>query len=339
MNQQRLFRQEAIDSRKNNHYGVISINTPVQYTVLIVGCLMLVIGLFLFLIMADFSDKFIVKGYLESSKGVSNVYPNKSGFIEKCYIKQGDKVKKGARLFLINTSYDGSDRARLDAVLRELLKHKQSIDEELVDKAKNLETLKQLLVKKYIPMSTYNDKHDEWQALQRQKNRISVEIINFKHSKAYVIRAPIGGDISSVMVQEGQYTNRTKPLMKILPEGADLLAKLYIPVRHSGFLEATDHVIVRYDAYPYIRFGTSRAKIINISQSVLIDKEEEKPLRIGQPYYSVSASLEHQFVKVYGRNRSLQHGMTISAIIVGSKRKVWQWVLDPLYSFYGGMFS
>ena len=165
-----------------------------------------------------------------------------------------------------------------------------------------------------------------------------MDIINYKHDKSYVIRAPIDGIISSVSFHEGQYTNLTKPLMKILPSHADLMAELFIPVKQSGFLHRRNQVIIRYDAYPYARFGASKAHIIDISRSILTDEEEDKPIRIGQPYYKVTALLDKQFVTVYGKDKKIQHGMTISAVIVGSKRKMWQWILDPLYSFYGGVF-
>jgi membrane fusion protein len=48
--------------------------------------------------------------------------------------------------------------------------------------------------------------------------------------------------------------------------------------------------------------------------------------------------LDNQFITLYGKNKKIQHGMTISAVIVGAKRKIWQWVLDPIYSFSGGVF-
>ena len=135
-----------------------------------------------------------------------------------------------------------------------------------------------------------------------------------------------------------QYTNLSKPLLKILPSHADLMASLFVPVKHSGFLHHKNKVIIRYDAYPNARFGSSIAEINEINRSIMTDEEEDKPIRIGEPYYKVTATLDKQVVSVYGATKNIQQGMTISAVIVGSKRKIWQWILDPLYSFYGGVF-
>ena len=96
-------------------------------------------------------------------------------------------------------------------------------------------------------------------------------------------------------------------------------------------------MIIRYDAFPYARFGGVGAYIDGISQSILTDVEEDKPIRIGEPYYKVTARLEQQFVRVYGQQKHMRHGMTVTAVIVGSRRKLWQWILDPIYSFSGGL--
>lgn len=338
MNGKVLFRPEVFESRRNRNYGSVLVNTPVHYTVLTVFFSVLVGLVFLFLMFGEFSEKFIVKGYLESTKGIARVYPSKNGVIAKCYIKQGDKIKKGDKLFLINTSDEELGKKKQHDVLTQLEKKKKSLEEELKHKKKHLQALKPLLIKKYIPLATYHAKHDELVAIESQINGVDIEILNYKHNKSYVIRSPIEGIISSVIYQEGQSTNLTKPLMKILPSHADLIAELFIPVRQSGFLRHNNQVIIHYDAYPYARFGASKASIQQISRSILTDDEEEKPIRVGEPYYKISALLDKQFITVYGKDKKIQHGMTISAVIVGSKRKIWQWILDPLYSFYGGVF-
>ena len=337
MNEPGLFRQEALDSHRNKHYGGVLINTPVTYTVLTMGISLLVFFVFLFLLLGEFSEKFIVSGYLESTKGVARVYPRKNGVIAKKFIKQGDEVKKGDKLFLMDTSYNGLDKKNHQGVLVQLQKKKTSIEQQIVDIKRHVEALKPLLEKKYIPLAIYNEQHDKLVALELQKNSMDVEILNYKRGQSYFIRSPIDGIVSSVIYQEGQYPNVAKPMAKILPINAELMAELFVPVGQSGFLRHDNKIIIRYDAYPYTRFGAATATIDNIGQSVLTDEEEDKPIRIGQPYYKVSALLDTQFVMLYGKQKSIQHGMTVSAVIVGSRRKIWQWIFDPLYSFYGNM--
>jgi membrane fusion protein len=42
---------------------------------------------------------------------------------------------------------------------------------------------------------------------------------------------------------------------------------------------------------------------------------------------------------LYGKKENLSHGMTLTAVITGEKKKIWQWVFDPIYSYYGDAFS
>ena len=337
MNEKRLFRAEVVDGRRNRNFGSVSINTPLNYTMVSFFLLMMLVLVFLFLSFGAFSEKFIVKGYLESTKGLARVYPQKNGVIETCFIQQGEEVKQGDKLFLITTSYDDFGKKGLHGVPAKLEKKRHSIEAEIRYQKAHLKALKPLLVKQYISRTTYHEQHDRWVALQHELNNVEVELMNVKHDKSYVVRSPIDGIISSMFYHEGQYTNVIKPLMNILPLHADLMAELFIPVSQAGFLHQNDNVIIRYDAFPYARFGTSNAIIQSISRSVETDEDEKKPIRIGQPYYKVSALLAHQGIQVYGKERAIQQGMTLTAVIVGARRKVWQWMIDPLYSFYGGM--
>ncbi|MDP1602224.1 MAG: HlyD family efflux transporter periplasmic adaptor subunit [Legionella sp.] len=332
-----LFRKEVIESKKNLNYGTVSINTPAHYLFVTVGFSLLVTLIILFLIFGEYSEKFIVTGFLNSSKGIVRVYANKSGVITRSHVNQGAHVKKGEPLFLIDTSYDGLKENNAHEVLAQLQKRMKIIEKEILYKTAELHALKPLLQKKFIPLTAYHEKHEEIVALENNKNLIDMDIIKYKQESAYLIRSPVNGIVSSVSYKEGQYTNLSKPLIKILPDNANLIAELFVPVNHSGFLNKDNKIIIRYDAYPYERFGTYKAAIKTISESILTDEEEEKPVTIGQPYYKVTAQLDSQFVTLYGAPKKVQHGMTITAVIVGSRRKIWQWILDPLYSFYGGL--
>ncbi|AHE66205.1 HlyD family efflux transporter periplasmic adaptor subunit [Legionella oakridgensis] len=187
-------------------------------------------------------------------------------------------------------------------------------------------------------MTVYNKNKSELVELKNKKNIIDMDIIKHKQKDSYVIYSPIDGIISSVMYKNGQYVDIHKPLLKIAPCNSDLVAELFIPIKKSGFLNKDNKIIIRYDAYPYERFGSYKATVKEISQSIMMDNEEEKPILIGEPYYKIIAKLDKQYVMIYGKEKKLQHGMTISAVIVGQKKKIWQWVLDPLYSYYGTLF-
>jgi membrane fusion protein len=332
-----LFRREVSDNKRHKNYGSVFINIPTNYAVLSVGFSLLTLGIILLFIFAEVSEKFIVKGYLNSNKGVVRVYPNKLGIIIKQYVKQGDTVKKGDPLFLIDTSYDGLANTKHPGILDQLTKRRDSLAHEIHIKLAYIQELKKLLKKKYIPLTTYTEKHEELVSLKNNMHMLDSEIIRYKQELSYIMRAPSDGTVSSLMYTLGQYVNPAKSMLKILPDNAELVVELFIPIQESGFIIKDNKVIIRYDAYPYQRFGSYQAVIQTISQSILTDQEEDKPLSIGQPYYKVVAHLDKQFVTLYGADKKLQQDMTVTAVIVGAKRKIWQWVLDPIFSYYGDL--
>nr|HAT8713924.1 HlyD family efflux transporter periplasmic adaptor subunit [Legionella jordanis] len=337
MDNPQLFRPEVMRNRLQQMFGTVSINIPPRYFIVSTGFACLACLVILFFIFAEFSERFVVLGYINSSQAAAQVYPRTNGIIVKSYHKQGDRIQKGEKLFLIDTSYSGYGHEKQD-VGEQLRRGKQVLEKEIVHKKQQLKQFKRLLFKKYISLMEYNQKQDELRELENKKNLAEVELIRYRQSRTYTIRSPIDGTISTVLFKTGQYSNASKPLLKILPADSSLVAELYIPARQAGFLQNNKKVIIRYDAYPYERFGSYSATVKTISQSILTDEEEEKPIRIGEPYYKITANLDSPMVVLYGRKKPIQHGMTLSAVIVGSKRKVWQWVLDPLYSFYGTLF-
>ena len=88
---------------------------------------------------------------------------------------------------------------------------------------------------------------------------------------------------------------------------------------------------MHYDAYPHEHFGSYKATIKEISRSITTDKEEENPISVGEPYYKVTAALEVKELNQHALKLRLQQGMTLRAVIVGAKRKLWQWLFKPLF--------
>ncbi len=332
-----LFRQEVLENRKHRHFGTVSLYTPKRYVFGIVGFSLLIFMGLTGVLMGHFSEKFIVRGLLESTQPESRVYPHRQGVIGRAFVKQGDLVKKGDPLFLIDTSSLGwKASSQQEALSRKELK---SLDQAIAARKDHLQALQPLLEKKYIARAIIQEEQAVLMALEHQKNTMAVSLLDHQQEASTVIQAPMKGMISSVMVQEGQTAHLEKPLLSIIPNPAIFLAKLYVPARQAGLINKQVPIVIRYDAYPYTRFGAVEATIEGMSRSVLTDEDEEKPIRVGEPYYTLTAKLDKQFVIIYGKKTKLQHGMSMTAVIRGSKRRVWQWIFDPVYSLYGGLFS
>jgi membrane fusion protein len=148
-----------------------------------------------------------------------------------------------------------------------------------------------------------------------------------------LVRAPLAGLIANRLIEPGQAVQAGQPLMSLLPKGSRLQAQLLVPSAAVGFIEPGDSVLLRYQAYPYQKFGHHRGKVIRVSRSAITPAGGES--RSAEPYYRVLVALEEQSITAYGKQEPLRPGMRLDADILGERRKLYEWVLEPLYSLRG----
>ena len=133
-----------------------------------------------------------------------------------------------------------------------------------------------------------------------------------------------------------------QPLLSLLPQGSELQAQLLVPSRAIGFIEPGDKVLLRYQAYPYQKFGQSKGRVLRISRSAINPLESTAfsgNASGSEPLYRVQIALESQHILAYGKAESLLPGMALEAEILGERRKLYEWLLEPLYSLHGRVGS
>ena len=253
MTQEPFFRKEVILNKKTPYYGRVFINTPVNHIILTIGLTCLMILIICFFVFAQFSEKFIVKGYINSTKGIVTVYPNKIGIIKKNFVKLGQHVKLGEPMFLISTNKEGIYLDKNSDILSKLNQKILFFNKEIKYKKKELHNLKKLVNNHYLSKTDYHNKQQDLFVLQNEKKELEMEIIKYKNSQSHIVRAPISGIISSVMMHQGQHIIPTKPLAKLLPDKSKLIAELFVPVKNAGFLKKNTAIIIQYDAYPALK--------------------------------------------------------------------------------------
>jgi membrane fusion protein len=171
--------------------------------------------------------------------------------------------------------------------------------------------------------------------LRAERARIKEQIIQYSGEGSFSIKAPISGQVTAMQAARGQKVNPQQPMMAILPADEDLRADLFVPTRAIGFVETGLPVEIRYDAFPYERFGVYDAQVERIARTVLSPRDVDAPFRIEEPVYRLRAALDHEQVLAYGRQFPLQAGMMFEADILLDERPLYQWILKPLYSLKG----
>lgn len=326
-----LFRQEVLDFRKTKNLGPVSINIPFHYYAQSFGLIIISSLIILFMTFAEYSEKYRVNGYLDYSRGIIQIHPDKSGLIVESRVRNHHHVRQGDVLFKIDTSQ--SNASRQHQIFSRLNHQKHRLNQD-IDRLKNeLSVLKPLLADKFISAEVYNNKKDHLHELMNKRNQLEIERIQHQKMNAYTIRAPINGMLTSIHYQVGQQVDPSAELVKIIPDDADLIAEIQVPVKDAGFMTRNEPIRLHYDAYPYERFGTYSAVIKDIEPVISFAHADTNPWATREPYYRVRAKLASQVVMIYGRQKALQQGMTFSAVMTGTRRKVWQWIWEPIDRF------
>lgn len=343
-----LFREEALQHKKGTHLGKTLIITPISFSIWTIGISAIAIALGLFLYFGSYARRQTVPGMLVPNMGLIHVYAKaqQPGIVTQKFVHQGDKVTQGQLLYLISTEqHTLSEKGAVAQQVALLEKQIEVQKNRLSLSEKNMARYKQLLDQKFISEADYQKLYDEHLSAQILLNNMEKDLIQAKGAGDYTVRAPNDGTISALIAMVGDRVVGDKPLASIIPQGAELQGMLFVPSSAIGFVKIGQKVLLKYDAYPYQSFGLYESSISSIDKSILFPKDFDipsttnMPINPNAPYYRVIVSLKQQTVTVYGKPYPLTSGMTLLGEILGEKRNIWQWILEPIYSLRGSLTS
>lgn len=173
---------------------------------------------------------------------------------------------------------------------------------------------------------------------QRDLAQLGQERVQTQANGALVVKASVSGVVATQMVKPGQAVQAGQPLMTLLPGDGRLEAELLVPSRAVGFIAPGDRVLLRYQAFPYQKFGHQEGEVSAISRSALSPGELGALIgnaRQGEPLYRVTVSLARQAITAYGKPEALKPGMLVDADVLGERRTLVEWIFEPLYSLGG----
>jgi membrane fusion protein len=174
-------------------------------------------------------------------------------------------------------------------------------------------------------------------ALESQQAAVAQERVERGMQYRASVSSPADGKIATILVQSGQMVAPGTPLATIIPEDAELEAHLFAPSRSIGFLREGQDVLLRYLAFPHQKFGMHRASVVAVA------KNPVPPADLGftpldgsrEPVYRIRAAIEGQAVRAYGRLEPLQAGMQVEADVLLDRRRLIEWIFEPLLSLAG----
>jgi membrane fusion protein len=190
--------------------------------------------------------------------------------------------------------------------------------------------------------------------LERAQASLQQEMAENQSRKSAFVTAPNNGTVTAIAYEPGQTVAAGQMLATLIPSDAGgknqggsptLEAHLYAPSRAAGFVVAGQRVLIRYQAYPYQKFGLQAGTVIDVGRtpfapgelpqhlaSTILSNAQQSILgaNSNEALYRIKVRPDHQTIDAYGQAQALKPGMTLEADVMQDKRRIWEWVVEPL---------
>ncbi|GGY96654.1 HlyD family secretion protein [Pseudoduganella plicata] len=152
-----------------------------------------------------------------------------------------------------------------------------------------------------------------------------------------IVRALQSGRVAGLVARTGQPVVAGQFLSNIIPEGSVLEAELYVPTRAAGFVRPGTDVLLRYDAFPYQKFGQFKGVVREVALAAVLTSElrglggEAQAIsNKSEPVYLMRVRLERQSVATSSGELPIKPGMQLSASLIMEHRTLAAWAFGSL---------
>lgn len=165
--------------------------------------------------------------------------------------------------------------------------------------------------------------------LKRRLEEARNKLLEYESAEYIYVFAPIDGTVANIYAKLGQYVDPASPLLTIIPDNSRLYAEVYVPGNAIGFVTTGDTVQLRYRAFPYQKFGLHKGVVQYTSKAPLYGASGTLSVN---SIYKITVKLPEQHMVAYGQKQLLQAGMEIDAAVLIDKRRLYEWLFEPLIS-------
>jgi membrane fusion protein len=250
-----------------------------------------------------------------------------------------------ARVQLASAAYMRAEQLRTQGFIStEIFQQKQA---DLLDQHQRLQALQRDQISTERELHAQRDELKSLPIRQRSQSAqierlitsTSQEWTESEGKRRVAILAPESGIATGGTAEIGQAVDGSTAVVSIIPDGSMLQAHLFAPSRAIGFIHHGDRVLLRFQAFPYQKFGHAEGMVASVSRIALgVNEFGRYPAQAnanGEPLYRITVLLSRQTITAYGKPQPLQAGMLVDADVLHETRKLYEWVLEPLYSLTG----
>ncbi|KMO17870.1 HlyD family secretion protein [Methylobacterium platani] len=179
---------------------------------------------------------------------------------------------------------------------------------------------------------------------RNELSAIEAQITSLGAQSRIDVVAPTDGEVAGLYVQPGDSVTADQVVAILGDTRADPLIVLEVPARAIGLAKVGQEVVLKYDAFPFKTFGIAKGTIAVISgtplRNPMLASAEEgggeaAAAAARQSVYRVEVRPDSRTMRAYGIDEPIRIGSTLSADIVVERRRLIDWMLDPIRAMRG----
>jgi membrane fusion protein len=180
-------------------------------------------------------------------------------------------------------------------------------------------------------------------AIERELAALSREAAEQDAVRQIVVRAPQDGTVSSVLAEPGQSVSPASALASLIPSGAQLQAHLFAPSGAVGFVRPQQEVRLRFEAFPYQKFGHQSGHVLQVSRTPLAAPElaglalpgPTSADGVAEPMFRITVAMDQPGLHAFGTTQPLVAGMRMQADVLLERRRLIEWLFAPVLGLTG----
>lgn len=165
----------------------------------------------------------------------------------------------------------------------------------------------------------------------------------------YRLAAPVSGTVQQLAVHStGAVVSQAQPLLMIVPENEGIAVEAALLNKDAGFVLPGQPVEIKVEAFPFTRYGTVRGEVMTVSGDAVQGPDSDPTQRRSGAnaggganhdsdnqgaVYSVRVKLLADHIRAEGKEEALVPGMSVTAEIKTGRRRVIEYLLDPVLRF------
>lgn len=287
-----LFRKESLQNNSRSLDGDVILGAPLSWQVITLLCVAITICGAFVIWSTKFTHTASINGTLISDLGFYRLTTENGGRVTNLRVKAGDIVNQDDLIGTLVPTFGSTAKSQLLSVE---VQETANIESSEVKNAK--------IPKKSLPIENYVDK------------------------KQIVLRAPIGGEVMSLPIRDGQIVERGQTLAILSPSNSKLVVEALVPSRILNDITLGKSVRLKLKSLPSRDFAPISGKIVAISN---LPERLVSPYGIGQPpnepLYKVTIELNENINSSQEKKMILKQGMLVDGQIEIAEHGVYEWL-------------